>query len=95
MRLNDNDTEKHRLNRDAFQEFPGYTRKAWDVTETGYKRVSSGHYLEVRNDLPAHDLLKFLGADLAGGIAKSAIVCHVDEIRLRHVDPVVLHERRK
>lgn len=51
------------------------------------------HYLEVRDDLPAHDLLKLLGADLAGGIAKRAIVRHVDEIRLRHVDSVVLHAR--
>ncbi len=48
-------------------------------------------HLQVRDDLPAHDGLELSRADLAGRIAQRAVARHVYEVRLGHVDPVVLH----
>ena len=47
-------------------------------------------HLYVRDEFPPHDLLELLRANLAGRVAQLAVARHVHEVRLGHVDSVVL-----
>jgi hypothetical protein len=55
--------------------------------------VSTITRLQVRDDLPAHDGLELPRADLARLVAQRAVARHAHEVRLGHVDPVVLREK--
>ena len=50
-------------------------------------------HLQVRDHLPAHDGLELPRAYLAGRVAQRTVARHVHEVRLGHVDPVILRER--
>jgi hypothetical protein len=55
--------------------------------------ISKGFHsfdLEIIDDFPAHDGLKFLGTDFSGRIAELAISGHIHIVGLGHMDAMVL-----